>query len=372
MAFSGLTIGINPFSSAVFAVMVDEKIPVLIPFLFTSIIQLFLFGYVNALRFLGFAVIYSIIKAFSKNKSKNDSEDIVELLKYFVLRVLTASLISEIILLATGVEEVQELYAVICLVLSTAVFSIVFNYAYKCYFSLTKEAENPIKFVHISTFLLMCVICISIVKNVNLFGFNLWIALSIILLMMAVWRKNLVFGVFTSILVSLIFMLCLNVSISILILALVVGIVTSLLSKANRKGALIGLVFSFIILMFITINNSNGGFLDDARMQKDYLEFLKDRQKYLSGDELLRSEEELDRIETLTQMQENSQNTISSLVLKCMIVGFFLICVIPIKYLDLVNSIIPDAPSPKQIKERLFRVSKIYWLNPGNENNKDK
>jgi hypothetical protein len=55
-----------------------------------------------------------------------------------------------------------------------------------------------------------------------------------------------------------------------------------------------------------------------------------------------------------------------------MIVGFFLICVIPIKYLDLVNSIIPDAPSPKQIKERLFRVSKIYWLNPGNENNKDK
>ncbi len=365
VAFCSLTIGINPFSSAMFAVMVEEKIPVLVPFLFTSIIQLLLFGYENALSFLIFAVIYSIIKAFSNNKQKYNSDDIIELVKTFSLRVFMASLISEGILLLTGIEELSEIPNIICLVLSVIVFSIVFMYAFKYYYYLIKENDNNIKFIHVASFLVMSVICASLIKYANVLNINLWIAISIILLMIAVWRKNIVFAIMASLLTSLIFVLCGNISFGIIILTLVVGVVTTLLSKANRKGAFIGLVFSFIVLLFVTVNND--GTSSELRIKKDYYDFLRNNMQHLSGDELKQAEEELARYETLTKIQEESKNTLSSFIIKCMVLGFFVLCVIPYKYLEYVDRVVPDAPSPKQIRERLFRVSKIYWLNPGND-----
>ena len=366
-AFCSLTVGINPFSSAVFAVMVEEKIPVLITFLFTSIVQLVLFGYVDALRFLTFAVIYSLIKAFAKNKQKYNDKDIIDVLSYFTIRVLFASLISEGLLLLTGIEEITNLANAIYLVIAIATFSIVFMYGYKYYFNLIKENEEQIKFMHMVSFLIMCVVCTSIIKEGTVFGINIWAFLTIVFLMIIVWKKNIVFGILSSLLVSLIIVLCANISFGIIMLTLVTAVVTVLLSKANRKGALIGLVFSFLALGVITIHNSSNNFGFDERMQKDYYEYLNSSKAFLSGEELEKTNEEINRMDMLVKVQEASKNTLSNMVVRCMIVGFFVLCVIPIKCLEYINQKIPDAPSTKQITERLFRINKIYRLNPGKE-----
>lgn len=372
-AFSSMVMGINPFSSAIFVVMVEEKVPVLITFLITSIVQLLLFGYVNTLKFLIFVIVYSIIKAFSKNTTKYDSNDIVQLAKNFLPKILIASVISEGILLITRVEELSDFPEIICYVISIALFSIVFRYAYKYYYSLLKESDEKVKYIHIISFVILFTICISFVKGINIFGVNLWIVLSIVLLMIVAWKKNIVFGILSSLLVSLVILLCTNVAIGIIILMLVVGIVTTLISKAGRKGALIGLVFSFVILLITFGRNAvNNNPAMNERMQEDYYSFLKSSLNSLSGDEYEKTSEEIARIEEMDRIQKEAQNTLSSTIIKCMLIGFFLLCVIPIKYLDYINGLVPDAPDIEDIRTRLFRVSKIYRLNPGKEENEDK
>ena len=371
IAFCSMTMGINPFSSAIFVVLVEEKIPALITFLITAIIQLVIFGYVEALRYLVFVLIYSLVKAFSKKKEKYNDEDIVELIKNYLPKILISVAISEAFLLITGIEETSNIIAIISYVISITLFSVVFKFAYKYYYALIKETNEPTKFVHVISFVIMAMICISFVKGIVIFGVNLWIAFAFVLLMIVVWKKNIVFGIMAALLVSMNILLCLNASMGIVILALVVGIVAVLLSKAGKKGALIGLVFSFVLLL-ITLghNNINDNIAMSERMQSDYYEFLKNSQKILSGDELEKTNEELARIESLEQVREDSQNTLSNAIIKCMIIGFFILCVVPYKYIEYVNRKIPDAPSAESIKNRLFRVNKIYWLNPGTEETK--
>lgn len=368
-AFSSMIIGINPFSNALFVAQVEEKIPIIITFAFTCIVQFLMFGMTAVLRYLTFVIIYSIIVSFGKTKS-SDAKDTFSFLKVFLPRILIALVISEVLLFWIKVEDTTKIPEIICLCIFTIFFSLIFKYAFKYLFSVSINKEN-VNYFDAICFVILCIVSTSILRLVPILGTNLWMFLSILAFMLVVWKKNIVFAIVLSLLTAITIIICdLNMfSIGFILLCLIVGIATSIFSKANKKGALIGLIVSFVVL-FATSINSIGKSTDPAmspRLQDDYLNYMKQSAKLKSGDELEKINEEIARIEEYKNIEESAKNTVSSTIMKCMLLGFLIICLMPDKLLEQINGKIPDAPSVKTIRERWFKIQKIYLLDSGKE-----
>ena len=165
--FCNFATSYSTFSSALFASLVKNKIPVLVTFLVTSIIQGAVFGNVALIRYLLLSIIFAFFTSMQKKTIDDEKTKILKHVKCFGISIA----ISEIALLLFRVTPIEEIPHVLLNAVMVIAFSIIFDRALKYIDSIGKDKEEPI--VALNT-LAMVVMMICLTSCFSHFNFGVW------------------------------------------------------------------------------------------------------------------------------------------------------------------------------------------------------
>ena len=368
--FCNFATSYSTFSSSLFASLVKNKIPVLVTFLVTSIIQGAVFGNVALIRYLLLSIIFAFFTSMQKKTIDDEKTKILKHVKCLGISIA----ISEIALLIFRVTPIEEIPHVLLNAVMVIAFSIIFDRALKYIDSIGKDKEEPIIALNTLAMVVMMICLTSCFSHFNFLGINLWHLICIIVIMLYSWKNKVVRAIVCALISVVAIGICKEITLSLSILILLVSLITCIISRAGRKGAIVGVAVCavFVITFFFTDNGSSNVGLD-TEIQQDYQKFLASNMEKLgSGEEYQKYKEEIEQLNKLNEIEKEAKNTISTQVTREMLIGFIILAAVPETYINMLKEHVDVDEEFKFIKEKLFKDSIIYRLNPGKEDEEDK
>ena len=349
VSFGTATLGIAPFGAAFIGAMIDQKVPILISFVISFAIYLIKFGLNSALRFLIIIVVYALFISLAKNKD----------VKYKnMLKYILSGLIASLFLIFIGLEKTPNALALILEILFSASLMIVFSLSLKAILKI-KEKEK-VDYKELISFGVLVASLFSGFAIYKFFGMTAFSIVCVVTLMVMCWKKSIKLMLAFSALMALFYIAVTNESFIYLLLFLIVGLSSGLLSKAGRKGILIGLLFTTIYCMFFAPTKdkiySSLGY--NRSMMEDFNSFMKEQNKEsnYNSNELMYLD--------MDNMVEEMTNTPYAITLKEMLIGFAVLMLLPNSFYRAYESITKDMISEDEFnKIKSFNNYKIYLLN---------
>ena len=191
------------------------------------------------------------------------------------------------------------------------------------------------------------------------------------------WKKSIGTSLVYSICFACIYIAVTNGNVENILLYLAAGIVTALLSKAERKGLAIGTVFLIIycVCFMPTEQKVYEKLGYNPSLMKDYFKYIENVSgEVLVPDDLTIYENNEDGIKYINPKEFKNEikkmvNTPSVVILREMLIGFILLLLIPNtiyrKYERVANG---EIWNTDEFLERKFKEHFILRLNPGNPN----
>ena len=359
--------GVYPsFSCSLFGAFAEEKIPAVVMVIITTLIQGFFFGTEAVLRFLLFVLLFAIFKSVRKEKEKDEKKRI----KTIAVTSILSAVITEVLLVLIKIVPITSLGISLLHILFTGLFLLVFDRAFKYLSSIDKNSKDEITTVNSISCILMIVAVTLCLANVKVFGVDLWSLICIVLIMLYSWKNKIIRAVICALLVLVVIALCYELKLEMAICLLAVSLITALISRAGKKGAMLGLAFSTILAIFTIFNTATPHSPEvELKLSEDYQRFLQKQLEMLenekSGDDYLKISDELTKIEEMKQLNEEAKNTYSSRVIKIMAVGFLMFLLIPEALIERLKVHVELKDEFKKLREKLLKVHKIYRLNAG-------
>ena len=369
VSFGVLPFGGAPFGIACIGALIENKIPILIPFVLAGIITGSIVGITWIIRFAVAVILYALFKSYVKPGSSKTKNTV----KFFLAQIIAA-----IFVILLGKENISQVPVLLFEILISTSFVFIFDFGIKTIFNnFGKETISPSKLI--STALIFVIMTTVFLKN-SFYGMSIFSIASIVILMMACWKKNVLTAIIYSMCISFIFIAFTSNGLEYVLLYCIVGIIAALLSKAGRKGLLIGAVFALIYCMFFLPTRDqiykkldiNREVLEDYqkflnnKMEIDVKEAAKDFYKVtLSGDDETEKESYLDLI-------DNEVDSIlyapSSTVLRELFIGFVILLIIPNSFYRAFERITKgEIVNYEEIGSKLFQYREVYLLNPAKD-----
>ena len=235
------------FMISFFSAIIDLKIPALIPFLLMSIICFCIFDLTISLKFILVVLIYVILKSFLYKKEKK-----IEVFDNIVKLVISIAIVNTSFLIADAFSFDNFANIVFSDLISIA-FYIIFLHGLPQIFKITEKtaisSEEQLAMIS------LILICFSAFSNIYIFDLSIISIIIVSLIMLSSWKKRPIFAFLFAISIIICAGLISRISIKVFILLLLCAFISSFLSKASKKGAILGLVFS-ILVCFSSSNNS--------------------------------------------------------------------------------------------------------------------
>lgn len=346
--------GTMPFMTSYFGALVNNQIPVLVPFVLMLIITAIRFGTVGITKFVVTAIVFAIFTSYKK--SNDDFNKII--------KILVASVISTVILFITKQVAINMLPQLVLETILVLIFYLVFTLGLKV---LIEKPKEEIKQEELISSGIVALVVFSGFYHPIAYGISIFSLISVITLMIITWKKPVLFGIITSLFLASLFIALQNEALTYLMLFAIIAIVTTLLSRAGKKGAMIGLVFTLVYSLIYSINQQNtyNNFGMNERLLQDYAQFVENREN--SGNKANISGEinDFNEKEWIEGVKKSAKPSASSVVLKEMAIGFILLLLLP-------ESALPTKVTSNDFKnlfKKAFPNNKVLRLNPGNTKN---
>ena len=353
-SFGTAQIGLAPFTIAALGSLIEQKIPILIPFIVSLLVTYIKFGVSAMVRLLVTIVIYALFKSVVKEKDSKYKN---------VLRLILSQLIASTFVILIGLEKLPNPLLLILEAIINAVLMLVFSSALNALLNLTKESK--LKSEETISFSMLLTILFSGLAIYSFFGMTVFSIASIVILMITCWKKSIRFSVTASIFMAVLFMLVSGAPLIYLLLYLIAGISTALLSRAGRAGLLIGLVFTATYSIFFAPTKeklySNLGY--SSYLMEDFKKFVNNPNNQITADDFSD-----DLITNIDSAMDEMVNTPYTIVFREMLIGFAIMLLIPNSAYDYLERITKEDKFEFEfLGNKKFGFYKIYLLNPAKE-----
>ncbi|MBR3280896.1 MAG: hypothetical protein IKI57_03500 [Clostridia bacterium] len=358
VGLGSVLLGIAPLGTAFVAALVDQKIPILISFVISLIIYFVGFGLNSALEFLISIILFALFVSISKNK-----ESIYKKAVLFAL----SQIISIIFLILVGLDKAPNVLLMMFNLITGTALMIVFSFGLKANVKIKNREKTNIEEL-ISAGILFA----ALFSGTALFkfaGLTIFSIVCILTVMLLCWKKTAIFTLISSLAMALFFIVIAGEQLVYLLLFLIAGFASMLLSKAGRKGIIIGLLFTmFYCLFFAPTKDKVYSQLGYNRyVIEDFNAFLKEQNG--SNEESINGVDFYD----LEKMVDEIVNSPYTLIMKEMLIGFIILLILPNSFYKSYENITKDIMSKYEFNGiKSFKPYTIYLLNPGKNNEEPK
>ena len=361
--FSNFGTNYLPISKALTSGMIIKKVPVLVPFVIMAIIQGVVFGKIAVLRFL----IFTLLFAFLTSRKKH-GEDGKGQIKNILIRSGISLGVTEAFLVLIGITAFVDIpYAIVSSIMTIA-GSLIFEKAIEYILMLKKNNEVQFSTISGVAVVIMLVCVTTCLKEFTFFGIDLWSTITLFLLAIFAWKNKILNSIICAIIVAVTVGICDKIGIPLFIMIVLSTMVFCLISRAGKKGAIIGAFVCLVYALAIsghTVDVGNTGMSNE--MMKDYVSTLKKTLSSMqdkSGEEYQKIATEISRIEEVENIKEQAKNTTTIKTLKEMVIVFAILSLIPEKYIEDLKGKVSVKNEFKFI-QKFFKNNKIYRLNAG-------
>ncbi len=364
MFLGNVGIGGNPFSAAMFAALIENRIPIAVPFIVAIGITWIKYGALAALGIFITIVLFALFKSINKDRCP--------LVKSAALLAIS-QIISSMLFIIVGkeffVDFPRRLFVIVLSVLFVPAFTIGLKAILK--FKEKDELNNS----ELVSLLVILMAMSSSFTHLSTYGMTLFSLVSIVSLMTVCWKKKIVNTLVFSVIACFIYLLVLGGSFQYVLLFLMVGLITALLSKAGKKGLLIGGVFALIYTIGFApteadIYNKLGM---NESLTKDYAKFIEEQEEIKklkaseSGDFSVTAYAGYD-MPTLVEEIKRMTYTPASTTIKEMLFGFALLMFLPIAFYRKYEYLTRNINSKTEFDfSKLFNNRKVLLLAEGKE-----
>ena len=351
VGFGSALLGVAPFGTALIGALIDQKIPILLSFAISFVIYFAGFGLNSAIRFLVTIVLYALFISITKNKESRSKKALL-----FIL----SGLISIVFLILIGLDKTPNVSLILFELLISTALMIIYSSAINANIKIkAKEKINSEELISIGILFITLFLGTALYKFAGLTVFSI---ACIATLMLLCWKKTIRFTLASSLSIALFFLIVTSEPIIYILLFLIAGFASMLLSKAGRKGIIIGLIFTlFYCLFFAPTKDKVYAELGYNRyIMEDFNAFLKEQNG--SHEELIDGVDYYD----MDKMVDEIVNSPYATIMKEMLIGFIILLILPNSFYKLYKSITEDMMSKYESNGTgKFKPYTIYLLNPG-------
>ncbi len=231
--------GATPFGLAILGATSLINVPLIIPFLAISVITGLLLGKVALLKFIIAGILYVAIKAFIKTENTKMGNAGI---------IIFACMMSEIVGLSIeGMLLYNALFAVYNSVM-TGVFFLIFSEGLPVIYSFDKERVNSSEALMCAGIILAVVV--SSFGNLGIAGITFRGVISILAVMLLGWKCGAAVGATSGLSISLVLGIMGHASVATVATYAFCGMLSGILAKYGKIGAVIGFVLGNIVLVF--------------------------------------------------------------------------------------------------------------------------
>lgn len=228
----------TPFGLAILAATSVLKLPLIVPFLLITVVTGLCFGKIALLKFIIAGVLYVAIKSFVKlsdTKIRNS------------LTLIISSVVAEIIALSFNGSLYDALFALYNSVM-IGVFYLIFAESLPAIYNIDKEKIRSTEAL-VCAGVLMAVL-VSSFANFSILGVTIRGVITVLLVMLLGWKSGAAVGCAAGLSISLVLGVMGYGSVATVATYAFCGLLSGLLSKFGRGGAVIGFIVGNMILVF--------------------------------------------------------------------------------------------------------------------------
>lgn len=233
-----LASGATPFGLALLGAIADTKFPLIIPWLLIGISTGVTFGGVCFSKFLISSLIFIILKSFLKENSKTGNS----------AKILFATAISEIIILLSSNTLIYDAVMAAFMSTTTAIFYLIFSEGLPVILEFNERKIDSHETLMAGGILLS--VLISTIGDFNIWGLSVRGIVSVLIVLLLGWRRGAVVGVVSGVSISLVLGIMGIADASTVATYAVCGLLSGVLSRFGKVGAIIGFILGNAIWVF--------------------------------------------------------------------------------------------------------------------------
>lgn len=229
----------TPFGLAILAATSVLKIPLIASFLVISIITGLCLGKVTLLKFMIASILYVAIKSFIKFADTKTNNAIA---------LIVSSIISEVIALSFNEFLLYDAFFAIYNSIMTGVFFLIFSEGFPAIYNIEKEKVHSSESLICAGVLLA--VAISSFANFSILGITIRGVISVLLVMLIGWKCGPAIGSTAGLSISLTIGVMGYGSVATVATYAFCGLLSGMLAKFGKVGAIIGFVLGNMVLVF--------------------------------------------------------------------------------------------------------------------------
>ena len=229
----------TPFGLAILSATSVLKLPLIVPFLLISVVTGLCFGKIALLKFIIAGILYVAIKSFVKLSDTKTSNAVT---------LIFSSMIAEIIALSFENFLLYDTLFAIYNSIMAGVFYLIFSEGLPAIYNIDKES------VHSSEALICAGVLVSVIvssfTNLGVLGITIRGIITILLVMILGWKSGASVGCAAGLSISLVLGIMGYGTAATVATYAFCGLLSGILSKFGRGGAVIGFILGNMILVF--------------------------------------------------------------------------------------------------------------------------
>ena len=229
----------TPFGLAILGATSVLKLPLIVPFLLISVVTGLCFGKIALLKFIIAGVLYVAIKSFVKLSDTKTSN---------AMTLIISSVIAEIIALSFNEFLLYDALFSLYNSIMTGVFYLIFSEGLSAIYNIDKEKVRSSEALVCAGVLLS--VLVSSFADFSILGIPIRGAITVLLVMILGWKCGAAVGCATGLSISLVLGIMGYGTVATVATYAFSGLLSGLLSKFGRIGAVIGFIVGNIILVF--------------------------------------------------------------------------------------------------------------------------
>lgn len=233
-----LASGATPFGLALLGAIADSKFPLIIPWILIGASTGISFGWTCFLKFIISSLIFIICKSFLKENTKTGNS----------AKILFATAISEIIILLSSQTLIYDAVMAAFMSTTTAIFYLVFSEGLPVILEFEKKKIDSHETLMAAGILFAVVI--SAFGDLNILGLSLRGIVSVLIVLLLGWKRGAVVGVISGVSISLVLGIMGIADASTVATYAVCGLLSGVLSRFGKIGAIIGFILGNAIWVF--------------------------------------------------------------------------------------------------------------------------
>lgn len=313
-------------------------------------------------------IIFAIFKSIYKDK-----KSMLISMAFLGLSQIISLLFFVLIGKENGIDIGSHLLEIALAVAFMPAFAFALNAIYKA------DEIGELSAIELGAILILIIAMFSGFNKTSLSGVTIYSLISVIALMIACWKKSIKDTIIFSALAGMISLLIVNGKLELILLYIIAGLVGSLLSRAGKKGIIIGIIFAAVYLLAFapTEEDIYSKLGMNANLVKDYNKFLETQKENASKGSGENSFSEFanaiefEQMPNLAEEVKKSTYTPASTMTKQMLIAFVILVVLPIAFYKRYEYLTRNMRSRGEDAAKAFANRNVLLLDAGKEVEED-